>query len=72
MLRVMTVTTGGLSANPLWGQNKAHAATRNIVPAHRLPAAVLIENIVYSSWTECAPRAARPSFAKADESRMKL
>src|ERR1017187_7910352 len=37
MLRVMTVITCGLSADAFWGQIKAHAATRNIVPAHRPP-----------------------------------
>src|ERR1017187_363413 len=33
----MTVITCGLSADAFWGQIKAHAATRNIVPAHRPP-----------------------------------
>src|ERR1039458_4883286 len=37
----MTVITCGLSAGAFWGQIKAHAATRNIVPAHRPPVADL-------------------------------
>src|ERR1035441_6236123 len=41
MLRVMTVITCGVSAGAFWGQIKAHAATRNIVPAHRPPVADL-------------------------------